>query len=484
MNKKPYRDILDSAAADSLSRNTNLWMNISTQLERKSIMMKLRARPMLAMLIALLTLLVLSGAVYAIGRSLGYVPGVGIIDQSIPLRVLAEPVVAEKDGLTVTVSQVVADSEHTFVAYAIDGLFWQKEGWPMCGGLPSLQLPDGSLLNIVSGGDGPRGGRVGDPMNFETTASYPPIPVDVSNVKFTFPCILAESNGPKNWQIPLKLSPAPKDYATPGVEVGATFVSSNPKFILTPSPTFDAALFTPELYDPSWPATPTSVPNGSGLYLEKVIELPDSYILIGNFADAGDLPGGLSVDDNPYHDLPHIEDGLGNPIDFKVREDLQPEAGSGGRWARYWAFEIAKPVRGPLTITLDQINIGVFDTTQFNFNVGPNPQVGQKWELNLPIHLRKYDYVIDSVEAIKDGYLFKYHSGIDAPEGVSLDINIVGSTLEGSSSQVNGGNTVVEYSGSLTYSVQPTGQLTVELTLSETVPLQGPWTLTWTPSNK
>ena len=28
----------------------------------------------------------------------------------------------------------------------------------------------------------------------------------------------------------------------------------------------------------------------------------------------------------------------GNSVAFKVREDMQPEAGSGGRWARYWAY--------------------------------------------------------------------------------------------------------------------------------------------------
>lgn len=317
-------------------------------------------------------------------------------------------------------------------------------------------------------------------MDFETTASYPPIPTGVSNVTFTFPCILTEGTGPENWQIPLKLSPAPEDYATPGVEVGVTFVSSNPKFILTPSPTFDAALFTPEPFDPSLPATPTLVPNGSGLYLEKVIELPDSYILIGNFADAGDLPGGLSIDDNPYSDLPHIEDGLGNPVAFKVREDMQPEAGSGGRWARYWAFEIAKPVRGPLTITQDQVNIGVSDTTQFTFDTGPNPQMGQRWELNLPIHLRNYDYVIDSVEVVENGYLFKFHPSMDVPEEATLFLDIVGSSPSSTAEDYTD-QTVVEYS--LVYLNPPTGQLAVELTLMETVQLHGPWTLIWKPSN-
>jgi hypothetical protein len=486
MSNRTYFQVLDDTASNHVPNTLDLMPNIAARLERKPLMMTLRARPVFMILLVFLALALLSGVAYALGKVLGYVPGVGIVDQSVPVRILTEPVIAERDGLTVTVSQVVADSDRTFVAYAIDGLFWTeiKRASPMCGELPFLQLPDGTTLNVVSGGEGPRGGRVGDPMNFETTVSYSPIPSSVNNVAFTFPCILTEGAGTKNWQIPLKLLPAPKDYATPGVEVGATFVSSNPKFILTPSPTFDAALFTPEPYDPSLPATPTQLSNGSGLYLEKVIELPNSYILIGNFADVGDLPGGLSINDDPYDNLPRIEDGAGIPVAFNVREDLQPESGSGGRWARYWAFEIKKPVQGPLTITLDQINIGVSNTAQFNFDTGSSPQIGQKRELNLPIHLGKYDCFIDSVEVIKDGYLFKYHSGIDVPEGVWLSANIVGSSPETDSSEVYGGKAGVEYSQRLTYLAPlPTGQLIMELTSFETVPLQGPWVLIWTPPN-
>ena len=51
----------------------------------------LRARPFAAILLALLILLVLSGVAYALSRSLGYIPGIGVVDQSAPLRALAEP---------------------------------------------------------------------------------------------------------------------------------------------------------------------------------------------------------------------------------------------------------------------------------------------------------------------------------------------------------------------------------------------------------
>jgi hypothetical protein len=491
MKGNRMQDALESIARRGVPENINLWPKIAVALapketgernERKSLMFTLRTRPLAVVLLALIVVLALSGAAYAIGRSLGYVPGVGLVNQSASVRVLAEPVVAQRDDLTVTVSRVVADSDHTFVAYAIDGLFWQKEGWPRCNELPSLQLPDGSALNVVSGGDGPRGGRVGDPLNFETTVFYPPVPADVSDIKFTFPCILAKSNGTKDWQIPLKLSPAPKDYATPGVEIGATFISSYPSLPVNPTPTWDPRV-TPEPTDPSAPPMPTPAPR-SGLYLERVIELPDSYVLIGNFTDSGDLPGPVEFNLDPNADLPHIEDGLGNPVTFKVREDLQPGMGWG---VRYWAYEVAKPVRGPLKITLDQVSIAATDKSQFTFDVGPDPQAGQKWEINLPIRLRGYDYVVDAVEAVKGGYVFKYHSGNDAPEGVGLLIGIVNVSLEQqnnmqvSSMLVNQGAKVV-YSDTIIYPAPlPVGALTVELSLTESVPLQGPWTLTWSP---
>ena len=90
---------------------------------------------------------------------------------------------------------------------------------------------------------------------------------------------------------------------------------------------------------------------------------------------------------------------------------------------------------------------------------------------------------MDSAEVVEDGYLFKYHSGMDVPEGQSLSVVILGTSAEKSAGRVISGGSRVEYSDQITFSSSPTGQLTVELTLYESVPLQGPWTLTWTPPN-
>lgn len=92
MKQKSYREILDSVASDSLKERANLWPQIAAQLERKSFMKTLHTRPLLAVVLTLLTLLALTGVAYAIGKSLGYIPGLGVVDQNTPLRVLAVPV--------------------------------------------------------------------------------------------------------------------------------------------------------------------------------------------------------------------------------------------------------------------------------------------------------------------------------------------------------------------------------------------------------
>jgi hypothetical protein len=295
---------------------------------------------------------------------------------------------------------------------------------------------------------------------------------------------LPEGAGPENWQIPFALVPAPDGFVTPAVEVGATFVATGPKFDVAPTPTLKTEL-TPFQYDPSFPNTPTPVPNGSGLYLEQVIELPDSYILVGNFADTGDLPGYVLSTGSVYDYLPRIEDANGNPVTFKPRDDIKPVVAWGSVY--YWAYEISNSVEGPLTITLDEINISVTNTVQFNFDTGLHPQIGQVWQLNQPIQLSKYDYIVESAEMIEDGYLFRFHSGTDVPEGTSFLLHIVGSSQErgpAAGEEDRRPKDIVKYSQNITYLVPPpTGQLTVELSLFEEVPLQGPWTLKWTPSN-
>src|SRR5512139_1714559 len=113
MNKK-YHQILDSAAGLHIPDDLNLYPKVEARLDqRRTLVQTLRARPALAILLAILVLLLMTGVVYAIGHSLGYFPGVGIVDQNSPVRVLAKPASLTRDGVTVAIEQVVVDSQRT-----------------------------------------------------------------------------------------------------------------------------------------------------------------------------------------------------------------------------------------------------------------------------------------------------------------------------------------------------------------------------------
>src|SRR6185436_4903855 len=84
-------------------------------LEREPSMTLLRRRPYATILLALLLVLVLSGVVYALGRSLGYIPGIGVIDQSVPIRVLAEPAGVTREGISITVTSAVLRADQAVI---------------------------------------------------------------------------------------------------------------------------------------------------------------------------------------------------------------------------------------------------------------------------------------------------------------------------------------------------------------------------------
>ena len=123
MKGNRMKDALENIARRGVPENTNLWLRIESRLNtRSSFMQTLRARPGMVIVIVLLALSLLTGVAYAIGKSLGYIPGIGVVDQSVPIRVLAEPVTVEQQGISVTVSKVVADLTRTFVSYRVDGI--------------------------------------------------------------------------------------------------------------------------------------------------------------------------------------------------------------------------------------------------------------------------------------------------------------------------------------------------------------------------
>ena len=196
MNDNRMKDALENIARRGVPENTNLWPNISARLERKSPMKNLRSRPIVAILIVLLILLALSGVAYALGRAFGFIPGIGMVEQTSELRALDKPVSVERDGIRLTVLNVVASSTSTMVRYQLEWLTppsTSGEYDTSCQGTPSLALADGMPLSFVRTADKFLTGDSG--MGYGRVMEFAAVPSDQNNVTFLLPCLVPFSTG-------------------------------------------------------------------------------------------------------------------------------------------------------------------------------------------------------------------------------------------------------------------------------------------------
>ena len=135
---------------------------------------------------------------------LGYVPGIGFVDLD-QTRVLAGPVELTREGVVLRVEQVVAGPERTQILISSPGLKEDDLPWPN----PALehpdldahlQLPDGSLL---------------EPQRWEMgigtgTLEFPALPQGVYQVVLKLSRLPLVPPGalPENWEVPFTLRPA------------------------------------------------------------------------------------------------------------------------------------------------------------------------------------------------------------------------------------------------------------------------------------
>ena len=214
MKNNRMKDALENIARRDIPENTNLMPRIAAQLERKSFTMTLRTRPLVAILLALFILLALTGVAYAIGKSLGYIPGIGLVEQNTPIRVLAEPVSQTRDGVTITVNETVLSSDKTVLVFTVENIPLDKLSHPkdqsFCPMILDLRLPDGLSVSYT-GGQGE--GNWGSGYRYRFT--FGPVPADVNEATLLIPCIQDVLPGalPENWELPLQFVPAPDSMA-------------------------------------------------------------------------------------------------------------------------------------------------------------------------------------------------------------------------------------------------------------------------------
>src|SRR5262245_39692504 len=223
MNKKAYSQILDDVARDHLAANPDLTPRILARIQKgkRTTMqprMKVFATVFLILLVLMLALVSVPAVRAAIQRWIGYAPGIGLISEG-QVRVLAEPVSVTRDGITLTVEEMWAASDRTLIQVSIEGWPWRKvvTESPADGCLDPafLRLSDRDLTHTQPQSS------VGRETGYELKSLYPAIPPTVDEVTFVMPCLVLAAPGeaPENWELSLRLVPAPSDAVFPIIEI-------------------------------------------------------------------------------------------------------------------------------------------------------------------------------------------------------------------------------------------------------------------------
>ena len=385
------------------------------------------------------TLIIGPQRVYAAVRQfIGYLPGFGLVDQGAPLRMLAEPVSVTRGGVTVSVNQGLLTAEDTRLDYGISGVplsaYPGSEAVTGCLDQPYLRLPGGATQDITA-----------------------PIPPAVNEVIFVLPCIFntLPDTVPTDWELPLRLIPAPPELTMlPVIEVATPPVLNET--------TEEPVALSAEI--------PSAV--SQELVVERIIETGDGYILIGAFRPLVEGESWVELTGAPL-----IRDANGRKVTYSYPEDIDlPYDDSLGQGGFTWAFRIeGAGLSFPLSIYFSGVTITPLDPSaraEVEFDAGADPQPGQEWVMNRELQLAGYSFKLVSVAALAEGYSFTIEPG-EQLRGVSVQI--------AGHAAVGGGGGV--RSLSLVYSELPNGRLT--LVFSNPL-VSGPtqeWSTLWMPDN-
>ena len=209
-------------------------------------------------LVAIVLVISAPGMVAALKQFFGYVPGVGVVDQSAGVRKLAEPVSQTRDGITVTVDSAIPSADLTAIDVKIVGIpvsAYPPESAPpdqQCSSSVFLRLPDGATLKMVIRSNYAALSSTSGASENENTWTLEPVPANIETATLVMPCILGLKPGavPENWEVPLRFVSVNANDSVPGVPSQFPVATQ-----AIPTPT----LATPAADTPSQIVTPSEI---------------------------------------------------------------------------------------------------------------------------------------------------------------------------------------------------------------------------------
>jgi hypothetical protein len=409
----------------------------------------------------------------AIQQWLGYVPGVGFVDLQ-DTKILAAPVAITQAGITVQVEQVLARPHKTTVVFRSEGLPREDHLWPEMMRDDhdyhfALHLPDGRVLTTQTWTLRLGGG----------TLEFPPLPEGATTVMLTMGRLplVPPDFGPEAWSIPLTLQPATNDliaalYPQPYTPVDAAATRNDVTMRVlevahTPEET--AVRLQLQWSDPAWQMH--FLTGGTILpYLEDESGQVYRYST-GSSGGSRVQTVVRSVDEvtpTPFPERPTIEGTI-----------------------HFWP---ASPLAEQLTLVVSRLEFQVTADAAFTFDLGPEPQVGDSWPLDLRLDVAGFPVLITAARLIEE--VIDQGPGRESIPRLALQFDqepippvgdrvLSGFGLDGSRSGFTGGSGRYAESGHWQMAVTvgrdeplPTGLVSITIPRAS-VMQQGPWEITW-----
>jgi hypothetical protein len=391
----------------------------------------------------------------------GFVPGFGILEQGTPIRILSEVVIDTRNEIRLTISEGYFTDEKSILIYSVENVPYSvlshDENVVGCSEFPYLILPDGTRLTTT--------GSWGNGMKAHIT--LPPVPEIVDEVAFVLPCVLNSLPGlaPENWELPIKIIPAPVDLiAIPVIEVNDPATS-----VTDPLPTIAESPQTESLF-------------GIQMKIDQAIQLADGYYLIGHneWKDeriTKSWPSGFAlkaVDAN----------GISIPIEPAHWQDIGIQEPQESQWFYKLYGRGFKP---PLTILVEVMTIDFQPAVNFEVNTdafGFDPATavpGTRYELEpIEIELLGYKAKIVQADYMVQGISRGFDFGIKADPSLQSIPFTLTSPVFGGMSAGSGGSSYNESKGLVSSIVLRDGSMQYPLQIQvNSVNIKGNWSTVW-----
>lgn len=249
--------------------------------------------------------------------------------------------------------------------------------------------------------------------------------------------------------------------------------------LITPPPsgTADEKQFGAATQTNDAPSLPDiAMANGISISLEQVEETDDGYILKGKISKVHSLWLTVLLGEGTQ-----LLDAQGGVIPTKYYSD-----GKGGTTQdafEDWGLQtIGKDYPGPWKLTIPSLIVELSHKVSFTVDLGFAPQIGQSFDVNLPVDFAGYPFFVQKVEFFlseknRPCLNFLFTSG---PEIFRISgVTDAGNRSRHTDMQVSDANNGSSFN-SLCYDQMPAGIHSFDIYLIDVIQ-QGPWTLHWQP---